>query len=142
MGSIFTDARFASLLLVVITALIVGTIFYNQVEDMRLIDAFYFSAMTITTVGYGDFVPTTDAGKMFAVAYSFIGIGMILSLFKIVADHVLIFGNIKNVLDSLHKKGNYYEIRHRMTNTETHYIGRYPSEEIIFVPIRIVNKST
>jgi len=104
MKSILTDTRFISLFIIVVIALVVGTIFYNQVEGMRLLDAFYFSAMTITTVGYGDFVPTTDAGKIFAVAYSFIGIGMILSLFKIVADHVLIFGNVKRILDSLHKK--------------------------------------
>jgi hypothetical protein len=57
--------------------LLVGTTFYSTVEDWRLIDAFYFSITTLTTVGYGDFAPKTDAGKLFTVVYLVIGLGAI-----------------------------------------------------------------
>jgi hypothetical protein len=63
--------------LLIAVALIVGagTAFYAIVEDWRLVDSFYFSITTLTTVGYGDFAPKTDAGKLFTVGYLVIGLG-------------------------------------------------------------------
>jgi voltage-gated potassium channel len=54
-----------------------GTVFYSTVEDWRVLDAFYFSVTTLTTVGFGDFAPRTDEGKLFTVAYLVLGIGVI-----------------------------------------------------------------
>lgn len=61
------------LLIICLTA---GMLFYHFVEDLGFVDALYFAAMTLTTVGYGDFVPTTDVGKLFTTLYAFIGIGI------------------------------------------------------------------
>jgi voltage-gated potassium channel len=38
--------------------------------------AMWWAVVTLTTVGYGDVVPVTDGGKMFAGLISLIGIGM------------------------------------------------------------------
>ncbi len=38
--------------------------------------AMWWAAVTLTTVGYGDTVPITDAGKMFALAITILGVGM------------------------------------------------------------------
>lgn len=57
--------------------LIVGTLFFHFVEGWRLIDSLYFCAMTLVTVGYGDFTPKTDLGKLFTVVYVFAGLGVI-----------------------------------------------------------------
>jgi len=43
-------------------------------EIKTLLDAFYWSTSTITTVGYGDVVLVTDSGKIFAIFYMFSGI--------------------------------------------------------------------
>ena len=43
-------------------------------EDLRLLDSFYFSVVTLATVGYGDFTPQTDAGKLFTAVYVLVGI--------------------------------------------------------------------
>ena len=56
---------------------IIGTVFYTKVENLSLIDAFYLSGVTLTTLGFGDFIPTTNAGKIFTVFYALIGIGTI-----------------------------------------------------------------
>lgn len=53
-----------------------GIIFYHLVEGLELVDAIYLSAMTLTTVGYGDFTPQTDLGKLFTSIYAFLGIGI------------------------------------------------------------------
>lgn len=57
--------------------LIVGAIFYHHVEHLRWLDAFYFCTITLATVGYGDIVPHTDAGKLFTIFYVLVGIGIL-----------------------------------------------------------------
>jgi len=54
-----------------------GTVAYMWLEGWSVIDALYFSVVALATVGFGDFVPTTDAGKLFTVAYILFGIGIL-----------------------------------------------------------------
>lgn len=59
------------------SVLCIGAVFYHYVEDLKWLDAFYFTTITLATVGYGDIVPTTDAGKLFTIFYVIIGIGIL-----------------------------------------------------------------
>lgn len=72
---------------------LVGTLFYHHVEGWRYLDALYFSVMTLTTVGFGDFVPQTDAGKLFTAVYVFLGVGIIFGTAMAVGararDHII-----------------------------------------------------
>jgi len=43
-------------------------------------DVFYFTAVSITTCGYGDMTPTTDRDKLFTIAYVMVGIGSVFTL--------------------------------------------------------------
>jgi len=54
-----------------------GTVVYRILEDWSWVDAFYFSSVTLTTVGFGDLTPTTTASKLFTVFYIFTGISLI-----------------------------------------------------------------
>jgi voltage-gated potassium channel Kch len=54
-----------------------GAVFFHLVEHFSWVDSFYFCTMTLATVGYGDFVPHTTAGKLFDSFYVLIGIGII-----------------------------------------------------------------
>lgn len=67
-----------------------GTVFYHLVEKLSLIDAFYFSSMTLTTVGYGDFVPRTNIGKIFTSVFAFMGIGVFLGSAAVLFQTVLV----------------------------------------------------
>ena len=60
--------------------LIAGVAFYSLVEGWGVVDALYFCVITLATIGYGDIAPVTDAGKLFTVAYSLLGIGILTSL--------------------------------------------------------------
>src|SRR5215213_2920570 len=79
------DPEFRSLFGLVVLTLAAGTIFYWDVEGWSLLDSFYFSAITLATVGYGDLVPTTPGGKLFTVFYVFAGVGIILAFVQTVA---------------------------------------------------------
>ncbi len=64
--------------LFIIVLLSTGTLVYHNLEDWSYVDSFYVTAMTLTTVGYGELTPTTDISKLFTVGFSFAGISMVL----------------------------------------------------------------
>ena len=57
--------------------LAVGTIVYRLLEDWSWVDSLYFSTVAVTTVGFGDLAPSSDASKMFTVGYILFGIAII-----------------------------------------------------------------
>ena len=65
-----------------------ATVFYSFVEGLRPVDAFYLSATTITTVGYGDFAPKTDYGKIFTAVYVLAGVGIFTAFLTLVAGQL------------------------------------------------------
>lgn len=73
-----TSSRLLLIAIIFMACVVVGTAFYHLVEKYSYIDSIYFTAMTLTTVGYGDFAPQTDAGKIFTAMYAFVGVGTFL----------------------------------------------------------------
>ena len=69
------------------TNYIVGSSVYHFLEGWSWIDSLYFSVITLTTIGYGDFSPVTDTGKLFTIFYIIIGLGMILTFINTVYRH-------------------------------------------------------
>ena len=94
------DAKFRSLLFFVLVILLIGTFFYHEIEGWRWLDSFYFSSISLTTVGYGDLAPKTDIGKIFTVFYIFSGVGVILGFIAAVANKA----HEKNISDDLMDK--------------------------------------
>lgn len=80
------DKEFRALFLWVLMILFIGTWFYARVEHWRALDALYFTITTLTTVGYGDFYPKTDAGKIFTIFYIFVGLGLISSFIILLGE--------------------------------------------------------
>jgi voltage-gated potassium channel len=82
------EPQFVSLALLAAVAIVSGTGFYSLVEGLRFVDALYFSVITLTTVGYGDFAPETDAGKLFTAVYVLVGVGILLAFVTTLAARV------------------------------------------------------
>ena len=74
--------------LLLIFFVIVGTYAYSHVEGWRILDSLYFVLVTITTIGYGDFVPHTDAGKIFTMFFSFFGVTTAFYLFSVIGNNL------------------------------------------------------
>ncbi|MCP4138765.1 MAG: two pore domain potassium channel family protein [Chloroflexi bacterium] len=65
-----------------------GTWFYARVEGWGVLDSLYFSVITLTTVGYGDFSPQTPAGKIFTIIYIMVGLGLISGFVILLAERI------------------------------------------------------
>nr|WP_247742437.1 MULTISPECIES: potassium channel family protein [unclassified Ruegeria] len=66
-----------------------ASVFYRYVESWSWLDSIYFSVVTISTVGYGDFSPETAAGKIFTMFYIIVGLGIFVTAATTVADTIL-----------------------------------------------------
>ncbi|MBI2172690.1 MAG: two pore domain potassium channel family protein [Candidatus Aenigmarchaeota archaeon] len=56
--------------------ILLGTIAYHNLERWNYVDSFYFSGITVMTVGYGDLHPTTPESKIFTVFFAAAGIAV------------------------------------------------------------------
>jgi voltage-gated potassium channel len=81
------DKEYRELLFTTSLVLSGGSVAYHYIEGWSWIDSVYFSVVTLTTVGFGDFAPQTDAGKLFTIFYITIGIGIILSFINALYQH-------------------------------------------------------
>jgi voltage-gated potassium channel len=83
------DPQFRTLVGLVFFTLLSGTIFYTLEEGWSIVDAFYFSVTTLTTLGLGDLAPTTTIGKLFTVIYIFAGLSIILGFIDTLVKETL-----------------------------------------------------
>jgi voltage-gated potassium channel len=74
---------------VFILLIVIGAQTYHMVEKWSYLDSFYFTVVTVTTIGYGDLAPHTPIGKLFTMFFPFIGIGLAFYLFSITGKYVL-----------------------------------------------------
>ena len=83
----WSDPVFRSLMALAAILLVAGTFLYHRVEGWTLFQSLYFSVITLTTVGYGDFSPATFAGRLFTIFYVIFGVGIIVALITRIASN-------------------------------------------------------
>lgn len=92
----------------------VGTIGYIAIEGWSWLDALWMAVITLTTIGFGEIHPLSDAGRLFTLAYILIGLGVftrgIASAARYVADGEL----TRSVVARRH--------RQEMSRMEQHYV--------------------
>jgi len=83
------DIEFRILFVFLVTLLAGATLFYYSEEGWSVIDSLYFSVMTMSTIGYGDFVPTTTLSKTFTIIFAILSIGIFVALMSKIVGIVL-----------------------------------------------------
>ena len=73
------DPEFRGLFYGALLVVALGGVFYHNIEGWSWLDSYYFTIITLTTVGYGDFSPQTSLGKIFTMLYVILGLGIISS---------------------------------------------------------------
>ena len=74
------DPEFRVLFQFLLILLVAGVFFYTQAEGWSVIDALYFSVITMATIGYGDLAPHTTVGKVFTMFYALISVGVFVAV--------------------------------------------------------------
>ncbi len=84
------------------------------IEHVDFFTALYFSVITITTTGYGDFTPKTFLGRTITILYLFIGVGIIMYLFSLIAEFI-VEGQFSELI-------RMKKMEDRLKNLKDHYI--------------------
>jgi voltage-gated potassium channel len=71
-------ARIRLGLVAVGAAVAIGTIVFHVLEGWSIVDSFYVTAQTVTTVGFGDLAPGTFYGRVFASVFMLLSVGVVL----------------------------------------------------------------
>jgi voltage-gated potassium channel Kch len=82
---LFKQPKYRSFIYWLVILLAAGTIFYSIIEGWSILDSLYFSVVSLATVGYGDLVPITPAGKLFSIFFILFGLSMLATFVNLLA---------------------------------------------------------
>lgn len=77
-----TRTRLFSFLVVLL--IVISTLLFYTIEDWTLIQSFYFTVTTLTTVGFGDLVPSSEGSRLATAIFMLFGIGAFVTLLSFI----------------------------------------------------------
>ncbi|MEM6967546.1 MAG: NAD-binding protein [Bacteroidota bacterium] len=81
----FAKLFFATSLLVI--SLLAGTLGYKWIEGYNMLDAFYMSVITFSTVGFGEVEELSEDGRLFTAVYILLNLGVLTYAVSVVANY-------------------------------------------------------
>jgi voltage-gated potassium channel len=76
---------------VVVGAIVIGTAGYVILDPgWRILDAIYMTVITLTTVGFREVQPLSDAARIWTMVLSLAGVGLIFGSVGIVAEYLVV----------------------------------------------------
>lgn len=89
--------------IIIVIIVLIGTFSFHFVEWWDMFHSFYFTSVTMSTIGYGDMAPITNGGKVISIIYGFMGAPLFIWLtglfFQSKFQHI-----VKNSIHSYHKE--------------------------------------
>ncbi len=65
-----------TIILSLVGVVALGTVFFHYVEGWSWLESYFFTVITISTVGYGSLVPVTPLGMIGTTVFIFVGLGV------------------------------------------------------------------
>ena len=84
-----TRSRILRLVILFLSMIAVGTIGYVLIERWSVADSLYMTAITLSTVGFGEVRSLTPAGRIFTILLIFAGVGMIIYFLSSMAEYLV-----------------------------------------------------
>lgn len=106
--------RLGIALLFVLLLFLIGTFGFHLIEGFDLLQSFYLTSITLTTIGYGDYYPHTRGGMVFTIFLVLFGVGTMLYTVGLLAETI-----IEGRLQILLGRGR---LRKMIDKMENHYI--------------------
>lgn len=106
--------RLAIAIIALLSILCLGTVGFHYLEGWSFPESLYATVVTLSTVGYGDFIPHTGEGMMFTVFLIIVGVGTMLYTVGLITE-TMIEGRLNIILG----KGRLEKMINKMQN---HYI--------------------
>jgi voltage-gated potassium channel len=106
--------RLAIAIIALLFILCLGTVGFHYLEGWNFLEALYATVVTLSTVGYGDFIPHSSQGMLFTVFLIIVGVGTMLYTVGLITE-TMIEGRLNLILG----KGRLVKMINKMQN---HYI--------------------
>lgn len=96
----------------ILLVIFAGMFGFMRLEGLKPIDALYLTVVTLSTVGYGDFYPTTQEAKIFTIFLIIFGVSAFLYAFStlsmtIFEGHLMEVLKLEEAKDELRKMRNH-----------------------------------
>ncbi|RLB05148.1 MAG: potassium channel protein [Deltaproteobacteria bacterium] len=121
--------RHITALLLLLTTVFIGTWGYVVLEHANLLDAFYMTIITLTTVGYKEVFPLGKWGRIFTIFIIFFGMGTVLYLAGSFTQ-MIIEGELRKILGRRKLENKIKSLRNHVIVCGFGRIGEVVSQEI------------
>ena len=122
---------------VLATIALIGTIGFHLIEDVALLESLYWTIVTMTTVGYGDIVPATEEGKIFAMVLMAMGVGTLLYVLTLVGRNI-IEGRLWAVFTGREKRKEMEKMKDHLVVCGYGGVGRPITQELLLGNEKVV----
>jgi len=112
-------------LILTVIVMLLGTVGYVLIDDFPILDAIYQTAITFTTVGFGEIHPISDAGKIFTINLIIAGFAVFSSALGILVNEL----NKGNIVAILKERKMLYKI----ARLKKHFVVCYHNDYTIEV---------
>ncbi len=96
--------NFRVAILLFLSATTIGIAGFMLIENYGFVEAFYMTAITISTVGFGEVHPLSDAGRIFVSVFVLYNIGMYTYVLAAFTSFIVQGEFIKNIHDTMIEK--------------------------------------
>lgn len=122
--------RFVLALALVAALTLSGAVGYTLIEHMSVLDAFYMSVITISTVGFSEVKPLSPTGRLFTIGLIITGVGSAIYLFTVIGE-LVVEGSLREFLGKNAMNRKIHNLQGHVIICGFGRFGRAVAEELI-----------